>query len=310
MNIVNIIYCCRNRILNQNRPMGAIEVYNRIDQVQWIDHAMNVIAPWYYKMFPAPTLQMNKRKHRIIASVTTIPSRISKTSLAMESMFRQSIHPDKVILWLGKKEFSDITLPTSILRLQKKGLEIRYVEDVGVHTKYYYVLQEFHNDFVITFDDDVFYPNNTISGLLKAYRENPGCVCAHWVWQMKRTESGKVGNRNRFRDLFGKQQVKASHDLVALGVGGVLYPPRCLTKETFNIKRARELTPTADDIWLKGMELLSKRKVAKVREDFFPLTIISDSQSITLSAKNDRQGMNNVQMKNLFSFYKLEDSML
>ena len=46
-----------------------------------------------------------------------------------------------------------------------------------------------------------------------------------------------------------------SKRLIAVGVGGILYPPHIFSDEVFNKTNIKNLALTADDIWLKFMEL-------------------------------------------------------
>ena len=51
---------------------------------------------------------------------------------------------------------------------------------------------------------------------------------------------------------------KKSKNFLILGVGGVLYPPNSVHHDIFNIENIKNLSLTADDIWLTAM-LLKKR---------------------------------------------------
>ena len=94
----------------------------------------------------------------IIVSVTSHPARIREVVLAIRTVYRQTRQPDKVILWLGEEKFPNRyeDLPEELLRLvSEKGLEIRWCEDIGPHTKYFYAFQEYPDALVITIDDDI-----------------------------------------------------------------------------------------------------------------------------------------------------------
>lgn len=62
--------------------------------------------------------------------------------------------------------------------LQKYGLEIRFCDDLRSHKKYYFAMQEYPEDIVILFDDDMFYPKNTIKKLYELYKKFPSDICA------------------------------------------------------------------------------------------------------------------------------------
>ena len=52
-------------------------------------------------------------------------------------------------MWLAKEQFENIEdLPQELKEQQKRGLTIRFCDDLRSHKKYYYVLQENPNDIV------------------------------------------------------------------------------------------------------------------------------------------------------------------
>ena len=131
-------------------------------------------------------LNKEKREEEIIVSLTTIPSRLEAVAYPIKCMLVQTMRPDRIILWIDKS-INQESLPDTLCELQKYGLEIRYVEDVGPHTKYFYAIKEFADSIVITIDDDVFYRRNLIEDLYATHKKYPKCVCACWVWEMKFT---------------------------------------------------------------------------------------------------------------------------
>lgn len=53
-------------------------------------------------------------------------------------------------------------------------------------------------------------------------------------------------------------------DLLATGVGGILYPPHCMDNRLFDIEKIQQLCLYGDDIWLKAMQLLSGTPVVAI----------------------------------------------
>lgn len=268
------------------------------------------MIPGYFSKYSSKKL-CSKRNKQLIVSLTTIPSRVEKVWIPIECMLRQSVRPDKIVLWLGKEKFRGIQLPEKLTMLRDKGLEIQLCDDIRAHTKYYYVMQQYSNAYIITIDDDIFYDRNMIKGLIKTYKMYPGTVCAHWVWKMQFTKQGKLLPSKCYQGgEFIKDVQMPSHSLLALGCGGVLYPPHWLKKETFELNAIRELSYAADDVWLKGMEILSGIKVSKVHEHYKPDVILSDTQKVALrhdnvaGEKNDQQLVNVFQRYQLTSYYK------
>ncbi|MEO6851924.1 MAG: hypothetical protein ABI166_14880, partial [Mucilaginibacter sp.] len=93
----------------------------------------------------------------------------------------QTVLPDKIILWLSSDQFSGVlSLPKKLLKLQKRGLEVRFCQgDLRSHKKYFYALQEFPEDFIVTIDDDIIYPTDMLEQLINLSNIYPSCICCH-----------------------------------------------------------------------------------------------------------------------------------
>lgn len=254
------------------------------------------------------TLNRPERNSKIVVSLTTIPERIEIVWISIESIFRQTVKPDKVILYLGKDKFKDTQLPPSLLKLVDKGLTISYCEDLKPHTKYFYALADFNNCTVITVDDDVIYPSDTIANLVNLSEKFPGSICANRAHYI----TSKNGLFLTYRSWIPnyKKIKEPSHLLMQTGVGGVLYPPNCLDNEVFNKLVFSEICANADDIWLKGMALKSNTKIctnSKFNKDFIT---IKRSQVKKLSADNVFGYANDLQFNAVMDKYKLHSLLL
>ena len=90
---------------------------------------------------------------QVIVSLTSHGNRIMDSFLAIESIMQGTMKPNRIILWLpNDKEAHSCFLENQ----QNRGLEIRYVKDLGPQTKLIHALKEFPEDIVITIDDDMF----------------------------------------------------------------------------------------------------------------------------------------------------------
>lgn len=218
----------------------------------------------YYKALPFRNgiNAKDQRCKKIIVSFTSYPRRFGAIPLTLKSILYQSCKPDKIICYLVKDECNE-KLPSSLLELQRYGLDIVYVdENLKPHNKYFYSMQGYPNDIIITIDDDVLYPRNLIKRLYKSYGKYPNCISAARVHRMK-IISGKLCEYNEW-DYQYSHDYKPSHWLFATGVGGVLFPPNILPDLTFDSTYIKELCLDADDIWLKFMELINNIKVVYV----------------------------------------------
>lgn len=201
-----------------------------------------------------------KRDLKIIASVTSYPARFDTLHLCIRSILLQKKKADRIILWLDDCVNCE-EMPDQLLEMQKYGLEIRFVGDnIKPHTKYFYTVQEFSNDIVITFDDDLYYSPYTISSLYKSHKKYPTCICARRVHNITYKADGNPKQYMEW-EFNAVRKKEPSHNLLATGMGGVLYPPHVLPEKTFDVQSIKNECLMADDVWLKAMELLNGIKV-------------------------------------------------
>lgn len=79
-------------------------------------------------------ITVKKREQKIIVSLTSFPKRIDTLWITIETLLRQSMKPDEIILWLAEEQFNGIdSLPKALLEQQKRGLTIRFCDDLRSH---------------------------------------------------------------------------------------------------------------------------------------------------------------------------------
>lgn len=213
---------------------------------------------------------------RIIVSLTSYPARINIVWLTVASLLQQTMKPNKVVLWLAEEQFPGHELPYNLLRLQKRGLEIRFCEDLKPHKKYYYAVQEYPDYYIVTADDDIFYPEDHIERLWKGHEKYPYTVICHWSHRIELDERGEF---IAYNDWVDNGEEVPSLATLAVGCNGILYSPGCLPEETFDKNKIKELSLNTDDLWLKCMEILNGWKSVNCNET--PLVYFN-----VLSARN------------------------
>lgn len=248
-----------------------------------------------------------ERENKIIVSITSIPSRFTSLYLCLETIMRQSLKPDKIILYLGNNT-KNMELPQNLKKMKKRGLTIEYRDDKELkpHTKYFYAMQEHPNDIIITFDDDILYNKNVIKMLYESYLKFPNEVSAIRVHKITFNQDKINKYKNWIMEYKGKDTLIPSHYLCATGVGGVLYPPHIMPKETFNKENIKNLSLSADDLWLKVMQIKYKIKVVKALEKNYYLFVIKNSQSIALNKTNVDKCENDRVLSNLLNYYEID----
>jgi hypothetical protein len=194
---------------------------------------------------------------RIVVSLTTYPARAGSVWITIASLLQQTMPPYKVILWLAEEQFKDRRIAKNLKRMQKRGLDIRYCEDLKSHKKYYYAMQEYPDYYILTADDDIFYPEDHIEKLWKGHEKYQDTIICHW--------SHRVGINSQkdfypYNDWIDNAEEEPSYATLAVGCNGILYPPGSLPRETFRKQTIMEAAFYTDDLWLKCMEILNKRK--------------------------------------------------
>lgn len=264
---------------------------------------MNDIVRFFYKLkHPEAALNKSARDHKITVSITTIPPRITKIQQVITRLLEQTVRPDRIVIYLGKDQFKGVTLP-AILRNQvaNYGVEVRYVEDIGPHTKYWYAIQDFPEDLVITADDDIRYPDDLIAELYESYKRHPKCVSARRCHLITFDENGVIRKYNDWKHKHSEIVDKPSMLLFPTGVGGVLYPPKVLHPEVFNIDVLKKLSLKNDDIWLKFMEVLAGTPVVSTKP--FTIKHVKGSQHVALNQQNVAGGKNDTIVADLDKHY-------
>lgn len=245
--------------------------------------------------------------HNIIVSLTSYGKRIYDVALTIESIMQQSMKANKVILWLDDS-YQNLTLPQSLFKQQKRGLEIAFCKDIGPYKKLIPALCRYPNDAIITIDDDAIYDFDLLERLIIPYLADPSYIYCHRYHKMKFSESGSLLPYNQW-DQHCKDK-SPSHLNFATGVGGVLYPPNALDEEVKNEKVFMDICKFNDDIWFKAMAIKKGTKVKKVftrNAACSEYVLNKDVQDIGLQNINVKGAMlNDTQIKDVFHKYNLK----
>lgn len=250
-------------------------------------------------------INTEERDKKVIVSLTTFPARIDTVWLTIETLLNQSYKPDFIILWLAKEQFNDIeSLPQNLLAQQKRGLQIRFCDDLKSHKKYYYAFKEYPRDIIITVDDDIIYPKNTLEILMNLHEIYPESICCNRGHLIKKKENQEIAS---YKDwIQNPTNVTGPTEMLCpTGVSGVLYPPNSVNKEVFNKDSIKDLCLYADDLWLKIMSLKNNTKV--VKSNTFPseLLIINSSQKESLAQMNVKENKNDLQLQAILKKYSI-----
>ncbi|SQH77490.1 conserved protein of unknown function, might belong to glycosyltransferase [Shewanella benthica] len=242
---------------------------------------------------------------RLIISLTTYSTRINDVHLVIESLGKQSIKANKIILWLDQNEFCLETLPKVLVDQTHRGLVISFCQNIKSYKKLIPTIQIFPDWNIITTDDDILYPYDFIEKLSHESNANPDTIiCNH---AHKITYKNKSLNKYKEWELETKD-FESSKLIFPVGAGGIYYPTGCFDSRLINVDDFMLLAPTADDMWFKLMSSLNgfpSKRINDVRDfndRFIPIT---RGQKIALYHNNVNGGMNDLQLDKLLTHYKL-----
>ena len=258
------IYFCGLRIRKKLKPI--------VKKIEIIESGLNQI----------------ERKPKIIVSLTTFPERITIVQETIKSLLTQTVKPDAIVLWLAESQFpnKENELPEELLKLKKFGLTIKWCEDLRSYKKLIPSLIDYPNDIIITFDDDIYYPENVVELLYNSYLEHPECIHTN---RGRRVElKGNKIIAKSAAEVYWTKYKDCTFKNTITGCGGVLYPPNSLDKEVLNISKFKEILPTQDDVWFWTMAVKKGTKIKKVANYDIQLPTIQGSQKYGLSKINSK----------------------
>lgn len=240
-----------------------------------------------------------KREVPIIVSLTSYPDRFEDLPLTLYSLLNQSLKPDRIILWLDNTSEDLSELPYELTQFIKNGLEIKFVKDIGSYTKVIYAFQEFPFAINITADDDIYYQRDWLKKLYLSYIAHPEDIHVHRAHRVDLNTPYEKWQKHISEE-------SARYDNFLTGVGGVLYPPKCFTKEVLRDDVFLKQAPKADDIWLWVMALVHNRKIRVVKNHLKTLIATNIYKQLFKDNlyKHNKKGANDKQLSNLLQFYK------
>ncbi len=194
------------------------------------------------------------RQPEVIVSFTSRPGRIDKMRPMLESLNRQTVKPDRIVLWLDKNEFPDQIdeVTQELSYFEEFGAQIEWIQNgFRSHNKYFWAFQKFPEDIIITIDDDLIYSDLMVEELLAAHQRFPEAVLSlrgHKI--LLNEENTEIAGYN---DWVGEQREildQPSHRIFFSDGAGALYPPHIFDESLFDTDKLKELCLNNDDIWL------------------------------------------------------------
>lgn len=248
---------------------GWYGLINKLYKLFFIFFCNYCLVLYYRASKKRNTLLKKDVEPKVIVSLTSYPKRINTLWITIESLIRQHQKPDMIILWLAREQFPDEAIPQTLIEQQKRGLTIRWCDNLMSHKKYYYVFQEYPRANIITADDDMIYPPFFVSRLWRMHLDHPNDVVAltcQTISPSYRTPPSKwLG--------VSKGKIVSSYQISLNSGSGALFPPNSLPNNAFNKNAIQRLCPYADDLWLTAMTHMNGVRTTKFEYNPFPIVI-------------------------------------
>lgn len=245
----------------------------------------------------------------LIITLASIPRRLNTLHLVIASLMQQTILADQIVVWLP--ESCRDAVPQSLQRLQKRGLTIRFCNEVGPHKKLVYALDAFPNSLLVTADDDILYPDSWLAELYETYLHDPTALASHRAHAMRRDATGKLCAYDEWH-YTAQGNVGPSHALLPTNGAGTLFFPGALHEDVTDQALFQSLAPHADDIWFKVMAFLNDTPVRKVSADsglwLGNHILFGSGQLEGLTHLNVEAKMNDSQLANVLRYYGITET--
>lgn len=278
----------------RNKFLQKIYFYSICNK--FVEILANIVLPTYFRLTKNnPKYVINptsKIKDRYIVSLTSFKTRTPKLWMVAESILRNKVKPDKLILYLQLDSMDNV--PKELQEMQKRGVEIVLCStELRSHNKYYHAIKTYPEDCIITIDDDIFYRDDLISSFIKLHQQYPKAIIANRAKAI-------IKQSHLYKKWPDVEKQKEDIYMLPIGVGGVLYPPHSLHKEVFEKDVIKELCLTADDVWLSCMSILqgTPKFFSNYKQGF--LNVIIPHNTTLLDVNRER---NQICVDNLNAYY-------
>jgi hypothetical protein len=271
-----------------------------------VGRASRVLVANVMVRLPASFFRSRRQEPGVIVSLTSFPGRIDTLWISLESIYRQKLAPEEVVLVLSEDEFPDGRVPLSVSAFAARGLKIIFHKgNIRSFKKLIPLLEIYADKVIVTADDDIIYPRSWLQQLVKAHNDRPDYVLGYRGASITREGTDVAPYINWSRAT----RETPSPIAFLTGMGGILYPPGSLPAITGDATLAMQLCPTADDVWFKAMTLLTGTPVAKISKESGNFPVVRSAQKLALHHENVKAGRNDLQFRAVMDHFDLWDKL-
>jgi hypothetical protein len=250
----------------------------------------------------APRMSRKVEDSEVVVSLTTYPGRINIVWKTLETLFRQSVRPSRIVLALSVDEFPGQVIPQVLDAYVADGLQIVFAEgNTRSYKKLLPALDLYPSNAIVTADDDILYPHRWLEKLVEAHRQRPHHIIGHRGTVILKQGEGVAP----YLEWPQADSRTPTNRVFLTGSGGILYPPKSLPNMVFDTDTAQRLCPTADDIWFKAMSLMAGTPLSKVSDWQGDFVTVREAQKSSLRELNVAQGRNDEQFDNVMNHLSL-----
>lgn len=233
--------------------------------------------------------------NRLIVSFTSFPPRYATLPLTVEALLRQTCKPDEIVLWLAEADMAAVT--NEMRALCRRGLTIRQCpQDLKSGNKLIHALSAYEDSFIVTCDDDIYYPPDWLNTLVQAHDPHVTQIIGTRAHLAKFTPDGRATSYNSWvGETPLMTRPSADTDIFLTGIGGVLYPPHSMDPRVKDMGAYLTLCSRADDVWFFVMQELAGTPRQRTRKSF-EFMCWPSSQLVTLMSVNVDHLANDSQM--------------
>ncbi len=189
----------------------------------------------------------------LIVSLTSYPPRFKHLLPTLQCLLSQDIRQDLTLLWVARADASQ--LPAHVWALRDYGLEIRFTHDTGSYKKVVPAMMTYPDAAIVTCDDDAYYPPYWLSTLVGQFSATAPSVLCYRAHRVRTDPFGFALPYSDWEHCLTTSEQGAN--IMATGVGGILYPPNVFPDCTSDSAMFLRLAPNADDLWFYCMERIA-----------------------------------------------------
>ena len=244
-------------------------------------------------------------ENSIIVSLTSFPERMRDIHYCIFSLLYQTLKPHKVILWLAESQFpnKEDDLPQTLLHFKEHGLTIEWYKDIRSFKKLIPTLLEYPDYYIVTADDDIFYPKDWLEKIWEVHEEYPDEVIASRIRRIT-FEDEEINGYDDW--ILLNETCEASYLNFPTNGAGTLFLPNMFSDKIFDEELFLKLCPLGDDIWFWAMMLIHNYRIRPIEKPFNILKYVNIAREVGIIGEyklwdENKERCNDIQINNVIN---------